>query len=254
MLGRVVDLALLLPRLLVGAQRVTMPKGFSRELVLRDSDFGVRVRVGGRDPIQGLLQQLRQLHLGLVEKLGADGAVALCSPKAGEGRSMIATNLAITMAHDTGRPVVLMDLDLADPHLHELLDLEASPGFTDFHEGASVDVMLQPTGVPGLQVITAGSQVVDSARLLQSGRIESILTQLKERGAFVVVDTPSALDKVDARIIAERVEGVVTVVKLGSTRRSDLAPYYRAFGDLPLLGVACNYHEQWIPGWIQRFL
>ena len=47
---------------------------------------------------------------------------------------------------------------------------------------------------------------------------------------------------------------MATLVKLGKTKRSDLAPYYRAYRDLPLLGAICNFHEAWIPRWLQRFL
>jgi len=254
MLGRLLDLSLALPRALVGARRFTMPADFRRDLVLREEDFSSRVSIGGHSPVQGFVQQLRALALSLEERVGRTGAVAICSPRADEGRSHIAVNLAITLAHDSTRPVVLVDLDLAHPTLHRLLDVDGSPGFADIHPGAKVDALLTPTSVPGLELLPAGAASLDSARLLQAGRLEGLLAQLKARGAFVVVDTPAAVGAVDARLIAERVDGVVTVVKLGRTRRSDLAPYYRSFAGLPLLGVAVNYHEQWIPRWLQRFL
>lgn len=254
MLGRLFDVSLALPRLLVGARRFTMPRGFRRDLVLREEDFESRATVGGHAPVQGFVQQLRALELALEQRLGPAGSVAVCSPRPREGRSLVAVDLAITLAHDRGRPVVLLDLDLGHPTLHKLLDVDGSPGFTDLQPGARVETLLTPTGVPGLELVPAGTPAVDSARLLQSGRLEALLQQLRARGAFVIVDTPAAVGAVDARVIAERVDGVVTVVRLGRTRRSDLAPYYRAFAGLPLLGVAANHHEQWIPRWLQRFL
>jgi len=247
-------LLLFIPRLFVGAQRFTMPRGFRRDWVLSEEDFASTVRVGGHKPVQGLIEQLRSLYLALVEKVGETGSIAVCSPCKREGRSTAIVNLAITMAHDTGRNVTILDLDLADPDQAELLEIPLAPGFTDFRSGDRVTDYLALTSHPGLTLLHAGAPTPDAVKDLQSGRLEEVLEQLREMGHFVIVDTPAALGNVDARIIAERVSGVATLVKLGKTKRSDLAPYYRAYRDLPLLGAICNYHEAWIPRWLQRFL
>ena len=245
---------LALPRLVIGARRFTMPRSFRRDGILREGDFHSDELIGGHNPTRGLLEQLRRLYLGIQEEIGETGSVAICSPREREGRSLIAVDLAISVAHDTERPVTILDLDLGEPCLHELLDAAEHPGFTDFHMGDDVSSILSPTDHAGLFLIQAGSNRSDGVRALQSGTLEDVLKQLEARGHFVVVDTAACNSNVSARIVAERVSGVLTVVKLGKTRRSDLAPYYRAMDGIRLLGVACNYHEQWIPRWLQRFL
>lgn len=250
----VTSLLLKLPRLFIGAQRFTMPRGFRRDCVLREEDFTVSGRGSNKNPVQGVIEHLRALYLGLMEQVGDDGVVALCSPCPREGRSLIAANLAITMAHDTDHPVTVIDLSFADSKMAPLLDVERGLGFGDFNAGDPVSSIVTHTAHPNLDLIQPGHVGSNGTRALQSGRLEDILAQLKAQGRFVIIDTPSVSTSVDARVVAERVDGVVTVVRLGKTKRSDLAPYYRAFRDLPLLGVACNDHERWLPAWLQRFL
>jgi Mrp family chromosome partitioning ATPase len=250
----VTSVLLKIPRLFAGAQRFTMPPGFRRDCVLREEDFAAQAQVGAKNPVQGVIEHLRGLYLGLVEQLGEDGAVAICSPCPREGRSLIVANLAITMAHDTEHPVTVIDLAFAGSKQAPLLDVERGPGFGDFSPGDHVSSIVTPTKHEGLELIHPGYVGANGTRALQSGALEDILAQLKAQGRFVIIDTPAVSVGVDARVVAERVDGVVTVVRLGKTKRSDLAPYYRAFRDLPLLGVACNDHERWLPGWLQRFL
>lgn len=167
---------------------------------------------------------------------------------------MIVANLAITMAHDTGLPVTVIDLSFADSKQAPLLDVERGLGFGDFQPGDPVSKIVTHTAHKGLDLIQPGFVGAEGTRALQNGALEDILTQLKAQGRFVIIDTPPVGAGVDARVVAERVDGVVTVVRLGKTKRSDLAPYYRTFRDLRLLGVACNDYERWLPGWLQRFL
>ena len=243
-----------LPRLFVGAQRVTMPRGFRPDRVLREEDFASHVRIGGMEPVQEFIEHLRVLYLALIEQVGPDGCVALCSPNPREGRSLVTANLAVAMAHDTGHPVTVVDLSFRDGAQARLLDVEPTAGFADLRPGERSIRVRVPTDHPDLELVQPGDPGGDGTRLLQSGRLDDLFRELKAAGRFVLVDTPPATAGVDARIIAERVDGVVTVVRLGKTKRSDLAPYYRAFRDLPLLGVACNGHERWLPAWLQRFL
>lgn len=243
-----------LPRMVVGAQRFTMPRGFRCDCVLREEDFETAAVTGSKNPVHAYIEHLRALYLELVERVGSAGAVALCSPCPREGRSLIAANLGITMAFDTEQPVTVLDLCFANPVQAALLDAEPGPGFADFQAGAEVASISTRTRHERLELIQPGDVGANGTRALQSGRLEEILGQLRAQGRFVIIDTPAVSAGVDARVIAERVDGVVTVVSLGRTKRSDLAPYYRAFRDLPLLGVACNGYERWLPLWLQRFL
>lgn len=247
-------LLLALPRLIVGARRYTLPREFDARKVLQPGDFAVTETVGGRRVVQDLLDHLRMLSSRTLAALGEGSAVAICSPGREEGRSLTAVNLAATMAHDTGREIVLVDADLRNPILHELLDIPDGPGLTDIGSRGEFDHLLCPTDHHGLYLLRAGSPPEDPVPLLQDGRIEHVVAKLAERGALAVFDTPPANHVIDTRLVAERVHGVITVVKLCHTRRSVLADYYRKLERVPFLGVACNYDEDWLPPWLARFL
>ena len=248
------SLLLWAPRLVAGARRYTMPRGFDARKVLRPEAFGSHERVGGRRPVQELLEELRSLASGVREGLGAGHSVAVCSASHGEGRSLVAANLAVVLAHDLQREVVLLDLDLRNPSQHELFELPVGPGFAEAGDGSKVDALLQATPYPWLRVLTAGSACHDPVPLLHDGRLARILERLAARDALVVIDTPPVCAHVDARLVGESVDGVVMVVRLGRTRRAQLATAYRSLSNARILGASCNFGEDWIPGWLERFL
>ena len=251
---RIMDVVLFLPRLVVGAKRYTLPRGFGRRRVLGADDFASAPKTRGRDPVGRLLEHLRVAYMSILEALGGKGSVAIMSPRPQEGRSTIAANMAIAMAHDRHRPVVLIDLDLREPSLHEALGVDNADGFLDMRPGDDVEEFLKDTDHENLRVLTAGLGALDPVQALNLGVLDQVLIDLAAQDVFVVVDCPQANAFTDVQIIAEKVSGVVTVVKLGSTKRSSLAEYYRKLDGANFLGVITNYKELWIPPWLYRFL
>lgn len=245
---------LFLPRMFVGTRRYTLPRGFSAHKVLGEGSFEGETSVDRFDPVQGLLEQLRKLYMNLLGSLGEGGAVAICSPNRSEGRSTLGANLAMAMAHDTGRDVTLVDLDLRRPSLHELLELPEGPGVVELAGGAPLDEVLQPTALPQLELLRAGGDCQRPVRLLQSGVLPRLLEGLAHRGRIAVIDTPAVNHFVDASLVARQGVGVVTLVKMHATKKFQLAHYYQKLRGSNFLGVVCNYDEYWIPPWIHRFL
>lgn len=248
------DQLLKLPRLLLGARRCTLPEDFGTTRVLRPTHFGDLREVAGRRPVQDLVETLRRMGGRVVDVLDGCGAAALCSPVTGEGRSLLAVNLATVLANDLQQPVVLIDLDLRRPRLHDLLGVADGEGFTDVRPVHYVEDLLVPTAHDNLRLLRAGTTVADPMPLLHDGRLERLLAELRHLGAITLIDTPPALDFHDARLVGERVDAVLTVTRLGRSRRSELSRYYRNLDGVPFRGVLCNDDEDWIPSWIARFL
>jgi len=242
-------------RAVLGTRRFNMPESFSRELILSVEDFESADPGNQKfDPVQGLLEQLRKLYLALEPHLDECRSLAVCSPNPREGKSTIATNLAILAAHEMGQKVVLVDMNLRTPELARLLGREPRPGVTDIDGEFNCAGLLVETHVPGLELLHAGELIDRPGKLLASGVAGVIKKQLVDRGYLVIFDTSPINTSVDGRLVAAEADGVVTVVKLQTTKKTQLATYYQQLKGCRFLGVVCNYDEFWIPNWIYRLL
>jgi succinoglycan biosynthesis transport protein ExoP len=140
----------------------------------------------------------------------------------GEGKSLTSVNLAIAIAMERRR-VILVDADLRRPSLHRLLDVKQSPGLADLLVGkASIEDALQPTSEEDLRVIASGTRPPDPAELLNSNRMGDLIHQLSEIADVVIFDTPPCLPVTDAQVLATRVDGVVLVLEVGESKKAAL--------------------------------
>ena len=148
--------------------------------------------------------------------------IMVTSTAPGEGKSVTAANLAIAMALD-GKKVILVDCDLRRPTVHEKFGIRGTPGLTNVLVGAmDVDLALQDTEVENLKLLASGPIPPNPAELLNSRAFEVVQDQLKERADVVILDSPPCLSVADAQVLAANVDGLIYVVQLGSTRKSAL--------------------------------
>ncbi len=149
--------------------------------------------------------------------------LVVTSPAPGEGKSLTAANLGVTLAQ-AGRRVVLVEGDLHRPRLHHVFGLRNNAGITTalLDEHPSLDGLLQPTATPGLRVLTSGPIPPNPAELLGSNRMRQLLTELLADADILVVDSPPVTALADAAILAAQADGVLLVVEVGRTTR-DLA-------------------------------
>lgn len=147
------------------------------------------------------------------------GALLVTSANPGEGKTTTAANLAIAMAQ-AGKRVILLDADLRRPNMHRLFGLSNEQGLTALFLDQPLlpEDILQPTQVPGLQVLVSGEQPPNPAEMLESRRMTEILQGLRQRSDIVIVDSPPVLVVADASILASRCSGAVLVVDSGRTR------------------------------------
>jgi succinoglycan biosynthesis transport protein ExoP len=140
----------------------------------------------------------------------------------GEGKSTTAVNLAIAMALE-GRRVILVDADLRRPSLHRILDLPSAPGLTDVLLGSrKVADALRSTDVASLRVLTSGPIPPNPAELLNSGPMAAIVAELRGLADIVIFDTPPCLPVTDAQVLATKVEGVLLVAEMGEAKKAEV--------------------------------
>jgi capsular exopolysaccharide synthesis family protein len=161
-------------------------------------------------------------------------SITVTSPMQGDGKSTIALNTAITMAHVQPR-VLLIDGDLRRPSLHAKLNRELGRGLSDVLVGtAAIDEVITPTEYEGLDLLTSGTTTPNSVKLLQSERFDRLLAELEGRYQTVIIDAPALAPVVDAAILAAKSDGTILVVSIDS---SDGVQMRRAVAKLQGVGV-----------------
>ena len=150
-------------------------------------------------------------------------ALSIQSLQDGDGKSFIATNLAIAFAQANLR-TVLVDLNLRTPHLHSLFDVEARTGVSSILEGTAVAdaEALHTIDPPGrLSLLAAGPRVANPQELISGQALESMLDDLERSFDVVILDVPSWDSGADAQLIAAAGGDAVIVA------RTDRTPLHR---------------------------
>jgi non-specific protein-tyrosine kinase len=170
-------------------------------------------------------------------------SIMVISAMPSEGKTDVLVNLGVVLAQN-GLKVLLMDADLRRPAVHRRLGVNNLIGLSQLfvHPELAVDYTLQPTRIKGLTALTSGDSPPNPSELLGSHYMESILKGLNTHYDVVLVDTPPALAVTDAAVMFAHVDGVLLVVKPGSTHMAALSRLVNQFNqvDGKLLGVVLN--------------
>ncbi|HBC63044.1 MAG TPA: hypothetical protein DC058_17750 [Planctomycetaceae bacterium] len=150
---------------------------------------------------------------------GEHRVISVTSPAAGDGKSTLALNLAVSLAQ-SGKRTVLLESDLRRPKVHKLTGVENKVGVVDVLRGtAEIESAVQTTQVPDLFIIPCGSRPKDPAELLARPEYETLLEDLRSRFDYVIVDTPPILAVTDPAGVAARVDGVIVCMRLSRHTR-----------------------------------
>jgi capsular exopolysaccharide synthesis family protein len=199
--------------------------------------------VAGLAPKSLAAEQYRALRtrLAFAEGAGALRTVLITSPQKGEGKSVTSANLALTMAQELQRRVVLVEGDLRKPSLQHLFGLPAGPGLADYLSGAAeLKDIMKFLPEHNLTVIPAGSTPMNPAELLGSTAMRRMLDHLRTRFDRVILDTPPVLPLADVAILAPLVDGALMVVRAGYTPKPAIENALRSFDASRLLGIVLN--------------
>lgn len=169
-------------------------------------------------------------------------SLLVTSAQPGEGKTTVSTNLAISLAQ-LGQRVLLVDLDLRRPCVHKVFELQSNLGVVGYLASQEDwKPLVQRTSAPGLDVLICGPIPPNPAELLSSERMRTLLLETSEEYNFVVMDSPPILNVADSRILGSLAEGLVLVVKGGSTPRELVQRAYAYVQDLGahVIGVVLN--------------
>lgn len=168
--------------------------------------------------------------------------LAITSATLGEGKTSVATNLAVVLSK-AGHRVALIDADLRRPQVATYFGLREGAGLAHVLLGsAKLAEAVQVFDDGRLALLTAGKTVENPSELLGTERLDAILDALAARYEFVLIDTPPVLPVTDALVIAPIVDAVVLVVGLGKATPARVRHAIEAIKrvDADLLGVVPN--------------
>ena len=175
------------------------------------------------------------------EELSPLRVMAITSPGRAEGKSVTAANLALTMAQERHRNILLIDADLRTPVVHSLFAIDDRPGLSDVLSGAAtLDDALLFLPELRLTVLPAGAIPEYPAELLGSSAMLRLLDTVRTRFDRIVLDLPAVMPLADVGTVAPMVDGALVVVRVGVTQRPALDQTLASFDDQKVLGVVLN--------------
>lgn len=155
------------------------------------------------------------------DQLEKGNLIMLCSALSGEGKTFASMNLAMSVALERERTVLLIDADVAKPHISRTLGLDKRKGLMDLLVDRTLDIgdVLVQTDMPGLRVLPAGTQHEYATELLASERMEELMSEIAGRyqNRIVILDSPPLLQTSEAQVLTSLVGQVVVVVHAGAT-------------------------------------
>lgn len=199
-----------------------------------------------RDEKTAVVEEFNKLRSSVIALTTGDqlrNTLMVTSAVSEEGKSMVALNLAISLAKEHDHTVLLVDTDLRRPSVHKYLGLEPEYGLVQcLRDDLPLEKALIKTGLGKLVVLPAGEAIRDPVDLLSSRRMKEIVKELKDRyqERYVIFDTPPALPFADAGILAGFVDSTLFVVREGKANRADIEKTLEEFKEHHLLGVVYN--------------
>jgi succinoglycan biosynthesis transport protein ExoP len=240
-----VQTALRLPTLGVVPSRQALERPRARQRQLWAGEPDPFALVAHTDMTSFLAEAFRNLRTSLLYSSPdhPPRTLMVTSLQPEDGKTSLATNLAIVLGQLNLGEVLVVDGDMRRPRLHELLGVPQAPGLSTFLTGqAELADVIKGTHIPNLSVIPSGQLPLNPAELMSSGRLRQAMDELQKRFAHVIFDAPPLFGVSDALVLAPKVEGVVLVLRHGRSSREQAqrAVAHLASVHARLLGVILN--------------
>jgi capsular exopolysaccharide synthesis family protein len=222
----------------------------TKSIHVRRSEAGERLVVaegnGDLADVAVAAEQYRKLAAALHHAQADRGLklIIVTSANPGEGKSLTASNLALTLSESYKRRVLLIDADLRRPSLHDVFGLPNGSGLSDGLTRDSLRELAVQEVSARLSVLTSGRPLEDPTGALTSGQMTRILEEARATYDWAIIDTPPIGLLTDAKLLSEMVDGVLLVVEAARTPYPDLLRAIETVGRERLLGTVLNRIER----------
>ena len=167
--------------------------------------------------------------------------ILITSPNKGDGKTLTAANLALTMAQEFQHRVLLVDADLRRPAVHRLFGIADTPGLSDvLMGGAALDDALVAVPDHRLTLLPCGMMPMHPAELLGSTAMRQVLDTLRARYDRILIDMPPVAPLADVAIASAMVDGVLMIVRAGVTPKPAIERALSGLDVSKVLGLVLN--------------
>ncbi len=200
----------------------------------------------------------RMLRTRLLHRARANDwrVIAVTSAGPNDGKTLTALNLALSMAREKSREIILLDLDMRNPSVCRVLGVQPPHELRDYLErGDHLRELFFSVGSDNLLIAGSTRPTKHASELLASPRFEELLRTLRQ-GAIdpvVLIDLPPVLLTDDALVVAPKVDAVLLVASEGVTGRADFAKALAVLSEFPIAGVALNRAAETTPGYVYSY-
>jgi len=194
-------------------------------------------------PVAEEYRKLKSMVVNITKRGNFQNTLMVTSTIGGEGKTLTALNLAITLSQEYDHTVLLVDADLRQPSIHRYLGMDPQKGLSDcLSNGKDIGSVLIKTGMGKLVVLPSGSRVSNPVELLSSNKMKELVKELKHRYAdrYVIIDTPPILPFAEAHAIGSVVDGVIFVVRERHASLNNIKDALGMLKDTNVLGVVYN--------------
>jgi len=217
----------------------------TRHIEVSAADLRAKRVVTGFDPCT-FTDAYKMLRTQVLQRLNENNwnVLAVTSPGTGEGKTLTALNLAVSLAMELNYTVLLVDANLRHPSLHEHLGLPGSPGLSDYlsKDTPLTELFVHPRGIDYLTILPGGQAMLNSAEMLNSPKMSQLVDEMKNRYAsrIVIFDLPPVLNAADATAFTPYVDATLLVVEEGKTRRKEIEHAMELLSSTNVLGTVLN--------------
>lgn len=191
----------------------------------------------------------RMLRTQILQKMRANNwqTLAITSPTAGEGKSLVASNLAVAIAMELNQTVMLVDMDLRNPSLSKYFSLDAELGLKDYLEQdiALSEVLINP-GVKRMVILPGKGRAEDSAELLSSPKMAHLVDDLKAQydSRMIIFDVPPILQTDDVLLTSQYFDCTLLVLEDGKNKESEIIRSLQLLEGTHLIGSVLNKSDK----------
>lgn len=174
-------------------------------------------------------------------------SLAVTGPTIGIGKSLVATNLAISISLEVNQTVLLVDVDLRRPAIHKYFGFEPDYGLLDYlkSEAELKDLFVNPV-YKRMVLLPGRGTTTESSELLSSPRMINLVKELKTRyqSRIIIFDLPPLLNLDDAQVFLPNVDSTLLVIENGGNTQSDVQKSMRILESTNLIGTVLNKADE----------